>query len=353
MIMPHTNPFFSSTTGYSGEQGLINDLVIEQIQMFGLDIMYMPRKNINLDKILHESSKSAFETALPIPMYIKSFDGYDQGMELLTKFGVRSSDTITLQMSRSQFTASYTPFIERIYREQNGGAAPDPLEGQTAVRPKEGDLIYFPFDDSIFEIKYVDFEKPFFQLGRGYVFEIQCERFEYSGETFDTGYDEIDDTRTEVPYFKVDFTLASGGNGTFNQREKVTIYNLANVENPTLESAVEEFRFYQDAGFLGAVPLVTGTVMNWDLPSLSLKVGDITDMDPQQEDRDDTSPTEYDLVINKFSKVLIVGETSGAEWLSTAAADARLAFTDNTELQKEFDQIKIVDPADDNPFGFN
>lgn len=67
--MPHTNPFFSSSTGYSGEQELINDLVIEQIGMFGLDILYMPRKNINLDKILHESSKSAFELALPIPMY--------------------------------------------------------------------------------------------------------------------------------------------------------------------------------------------------------------------------------------------------------------------------------------------
>lgn len=351
--MPHTSPFFSSTTGYSGEQELINDLVIEQIAIFGMDILYMPRKNINLDKILHESSKSAFETALPIPMYVKSFDGYDQSMELLTKFGVRSSDTITLQMSRSQFITSYSPFIEQLYREQNGGADLDHLEGQTDARPKEGDLIYFPFDDSIFEIKYVEFEQPFFQLGRGYVFEINCERFEYSGETFSTGYEDIDDTRADMDYFKVDFTLAAGGVNTFELREKVTIYDVSHLETPTTDipDPIEDFRIYKDAGYLGPIPTVTGTVMNWDQPNLQLKVGDISNMDPEQEDRSD-SDTEYDVIINKMANVLIVGETSGASWLTTAADDARVAFTDNTELQKEFDQIKIVDPADDNPFGF-
>ena len=91
--------------------------------------------------------------------------------------------------------------------------------------------------------------------------------------------------------------------------------------------------------------------MNWDQPNLQLKVGDISNMDPEQEDRSD-SDTEYDVIINKMANVLIVGEASGAAWLTTAADDARVAFTDNTELQKEFDQIKIVDPADDNPFGF-
>jgi hypothetical protein len=353
-MAPYTSPFFSATTGYSGEQELINDLVIEQIAIYGMDILYMPRKNINLDKILHESSKSAFELALPIPMYVKSFDGYDQSMELLTKFGVRSSDTITLQMSRSQFTASYSPFIEQLYREQNGGADLDHLEGQTDARPKEGDLIYFPFDDSIFEIKYVEFEQPFFTLGRGYIFEIQCERFEYSGETFDTGYDDIDDTREEVDYPKIEFTLASGGDGTFTLREKVTIYDVSDVESPTTEipDPIDPFRFYNDLGYLEGVDTVSGTVLNWDLPNLKLKVGDISNMDPEQEDRTD-SATEYDVIVNKLANVLIVGEDSGASWLTTAADDARVAFTDNTELQKEFDQIKIVDPADDNPFGFN
>ena len=348
-MSPHTSPFFSSTTGFSGEQELINDLVIEQISLFGIDILYMPRKNINLDKILHESSKSAFDAALPIPMYIKSFDGYDQGMELLTKFGVRSSDTITLQMSRSQFNASYSPFIDELYRQQNGGAAPNHLEGQSAARPKEGDLIYFPFDDSIFEIKYVDFEQPFFMLGKGYVYEIQCERFEYSGETFDTGYDDIDDTRSEVDYFKIEFTLETGGVGTFNVREAVTIYDVSDIDIPdtNVPDPIDLFRLYNESGYLEGVSVVNGTVLNWDLPNLKLKVGDITDMDPDQED------ASYDVTVNKFANVLIVGQDSGSSWLTTAADDADVAFTDNRELQSEFDLIKIVDPSDDNPFGFN
>ena len=348
ITMAYTSPFFSATTGYSGEQELINDLVIEQIAIYGMDILYMPRKNINLDKILHESSKSAFEAALPIPMYIRSFDGYDQSMELLTKFGVRSSDSITLQMSRSQFTASYSPFIRELYEAQNGGAPMDSQEGQTDARPKEGDLIYFPFDDSIFEIKYVEFEQPFFTLGRGYIFEIQCERFEYSGETFDTGYEDIDDTREEVDYYKIEFTLQSGGTGTFDIREKVTIYDVSDIETPTTDvpDPIDPFRLYNDLGYLEGVDTVGGTVLNWDLPNLKLKVGDITNMDPEQEDVD------YDVTRNKFANVLIVGATSGASWLTTAADDASVAFTDNTELQTEFDAIKIVDPTDKNPFGF-
>jgi len=82
--MPHTSPFFSNTTGYSGENTLIDDLVREQIKIYGVDLIFMPRKLVNLDQILHESSKSAFEFGLPIPTYIKTFDGFDNGNELLT-----------------------------------------------------------------------------------------------------------------------------------------------------------------------------------------------------------------------------------------------------------------------------
>ena len=80
--MPYTSPFFSNVTGYSAEQGLVDDLVREQIKIYGMDVMYMPRRNLNLDKLLHESSKSAFELAMPMPMYLKSFSGYQNGMEL-------------------------------------------------------------------------------------------------------------------------------------------------------------------------------------------------------------------------------------------------------------------------------
>ena len=161
--MPHTNSFFSNTTGYSTEVSLLDDLCREQIKIFGVDVLYMPRRMLNLDKLLHESSKNAFELALPLPAYVKSFDGYDNGLEALTKFGVRSSDELVLQISRSEFSAYYSPFIKSYYNSIAGRdetALLERLDGETS-RPKEGDLIYFPFDDSIFEIKYVQFDVPF------------------------------------------------------------------------------------------------------------------------------------------------------------------------------------------------
>ena len=231
-MAPYTSPFFSSTTGYSGEVGLLDDLVREQIKLFGIDIVYMPRKMLTLDKLLHESTKNAFQLGLPIPAYLKTTDGYDNGLEVLSKFGVRSSDEITLQMSRSEFVTHYTPFLKSYYNANAGRPETselDRLEGETAYRPKEGDLIYFPFDDGIFEIKYVMFDQPFFQLGRGYVFEIQCERFEYSGENFETGYDQIDDVTVEPDFYRMEFDLIKDtehNTSTFIKKERVFLYNL-------------------------------------------------------------------------------------------------------------------------------
>ena len=350
--MPYTNPFFNSTTGYSGEVSLLDDLVMEQIGMYGIDLLFMPRKLVNLDKIFHESPKSAFEMALPIPMYVKSFDGYDNGMELLTKFGVRNSDEITLQMSRTQFETYYAPFIKSYYQAINNGTVQSELkhlEGQTAHRPKEGDLVYFPFDDGIFEVKYVQFDVPFFQLGKGYIYELQCEKFEYSGEDFSTGYLGIDDTQDEVDYYRTEFTLLAGGTGSFENQEQVIIYDVSGIENPDLNvpNPVNPFTLYNAAGYLDDVTTVTANVTVFNKPELSLAVANLSDLDPTQ-----TSDVDGDVDINKFDQVLIVGQTSGAAWLTAAAATDIKPFDDEVEIQKEFDDIKIIDDADTNPFGF-
>ena len=373
--MPHTNPFFNSTyPGQSSEQSLIDDLVIEQIGIYGLDVMYMPRRHLNLDKLLHESSKNAFEMAMPMPMYLKSFSGYDNSMELLTKFGVRSSDEITLVMSRSQFTAYYGPYLKSYYNGLNGNPPTDrlnPLDGEIATRPKEGDLIYFPFDDGIFEIKYVMFDSPFFQLGRGYVFELQCEKFEYSGETFNTGYDEIDELQVRPDYYRMEFqTQPENSVGTFTFNEEVILYNMSEDEElmsiayKTLQTETPEdlqteeelsmisdtvrkiFRLYKDPGFIERVPEVHGRVLDWNKPEGKLIVGDLTNLDPDKEDEN------KDITENKFDVVLIVGQESGAQYVSIKAEMMEAPFSDNEIIQKEFDAIKIIDVADDNPFGF-
>jgi len=361
--MPHTSPFFNSTyPGQSSEQQLVDDLVIEQISIYGLDAMYLPRRHLNLDKLLHESTKNAFELALPIPMYLKSFSGYDNSMELLTKFGVRSSDEITLVMSRSQFISYYAPYLKSYYNGLNGNPPTDrldPLDGEIATRPKEGDLIYFPFDDGIFEIKYVMFDSPFFQLGRGYVFELQCEKFEYSGETFVTGLDDIDEQQARPDYYRMEFSIMGDGVGTFEPLEEVDIYDIASEQNLANELrdplATEEridivvqdiFKLYNDSGYISRFDKITGRVLDWNDPEGKLIVNDLSNLDPDQEDGD------KDITVNKFDVVMVVGRVSGAQYVTVKADMMDMPFSDNKIIQNEFDEIKIVDVADDNPFGF-
>ena len=345
--MPTTNPFFSSQSGYSGEQRLIDSLVIEQIAMFGLDLMYMPRENINLDSLLHEATKDVFKMALSIPMYVKSFDGYDNSIEMLSKFGVRSSDELTLIMSRSQWTTYYGPYVKSLYNAQQGRdslAQNNPLKGETARRPKEGDLIYFPFDDGIFEVKYVQFDQPFFQLGKGYIFEMQCEKFEYSGEDFQTGIPQIDEVaaRSEFPTFQ--FTFAEGGTGTFTFQEPVKIYDVSGVDYTEIE---EFYQLNDDSGLINRVPMVEATVATWDLPSRKLGVDNLSDLAPLQMNRE-TGDTN----INKFDTSLVIGQKSGATWVSINADQAPKAFDDADQIQEEFNRIKIYDPVDTSDFGF-
>jgi len=396
-MSPTTNAYFNSTyPGQTSEQSLVDDLTREQIKIFGLDVIYMPRRHLNLDKLLHESSKAAFEVGMSIPMYLKTVDGYDNGMEVLTKFGVRSSDEITMVMSRSEFTTYYSPYLKEYYNsinEEPPGSALNPLIGEIDTRPKEGDLVYFPFDGGIFEIKYVMFDQPFFQLGRGYVFEIQCEKFEYSGESFSTGYDSVDEAHRVANYYRMEFNVMPGDR-TFEKGESVIIYDITGADpkniitgngkrvlneeedwllatpfygDTYLELATEGdealitndrafflgtdnttvFRLYKDPGFVRKVMTTKAVVMDWDKPAGKLALGDMDEVDPQQQDGDTG-----DLTINKHDTVLIYGLKSGARYVSTKVHARPIAFDDTEIIQEEFDAIKILDMGDENPFGF-
>ncbi len=365
--MPGTNSYFTATSGYSGEQSLIDSLVIEQIAMFGLDLLYMPRENINLDQLLHESTVDAFKFALSIPMYLKSFDGYDNSLEMLTKFGVRSSDEITLVMSKSQWTTYYAPYVKSFYNDGTT-AFNNPLEGEISIRPKEGDLIFFPYDGGIFEIKYVQFDQPFYQIGKGYVYELQCEKFEYSGENFSTGVEEIDTVQVTARFPNLEFSLLEGGEFNFEFQETVRIFDLTNtyrgkieLEGGTLaitetgevdilleESGdVVDFRLYNDAGLLSSVPYVEAKVAQWNAVKRKLSVDDVTNLNP---DRIDLETGNVD--VNAFDVALIVGQTSGAKWTSFSSGQKPKPFDDAQVIQDEFNKIKVYDPVDSNPFNF-
>ena len=365
--MPGTNSFFTATSGYQGEQSLIDSLVIEQIAIYGLDLLYMPRENINLDQLLHESTADAFKLALSIPMYLKSFDGYDNSMEMLTKFGVRSSDELTLVMSKSQWLTYYAPYVKSFYNDGTTGRN-NPLEGEISVRPKEGDLIFFPYDGGIFEIKYVQFDQPFYQIGKGYVYEMQCEKFEYSGENFSTGIDEIDTVPVISEFPTLEFTMLEGGEIPFQFQETVRIFDLTNTNygkvelergtliitetgevNILLEDSgdVVDFRLYDDAGLLRKVPYVEAKVSQWNAVTRKLSVNDVSDLDPDRINLE-TGNVE----VNDFDITLVVGQTSGAKWTSFASGQRPKGFDDAQVIQDEFNKIKVYDPIDSNPFGF-
>lgn len=367
-MSPHTNTFFSTTTGYSAEQELVDDLVREQIKMYGVDFLYLPRYMLNLDRLLHESTKSAFELALPMPLYIKSFDGYDNSMEMLTKFGVRASDELTLVMSRSEWSAYYAPFVKAFYNDKDENPPEEelnPLTGQTARRPKEGDLLFNPFDGSIFEIKYVQFDQPFFQLGKGYIYELQCEKFEFSGEDFDTGIEGVDKVEARRAYYRLQLDLKPGGTGSFKFNEPVKIYNISSLTPPPEEYTIKPFEFYNDAGLLEEVDVVDAEVMEFDLPRRHLILGNLSNLNPNLQmtlvnnpillgDEEGTEYPDdyYEAIFNEFDFVLVKGQTSGAEWISIGSKTAPAPFDDSAEIQEEFDQIKILDLSDQNPFGF-
>jgi hypothetical protein len=149
--------------------------------MYGVEIHYIPRKYITEKSVLREVIESEFRNAYPIEAYVENFDGYGDNTSILTKFGIEATNEITLTISKERYETYISPLIANIPNIE------------LFDRPKEGDLIYFPLGDRLFEIKYVEHEKPFYQLQKNYVYVLKCELFRYEDEILDTSIGEIDD----------------------------------------------------------------------------------------------------------------------------------------------------------------
>jgi hypothetical protein len=173
------NPFFLQ--GSKSEQGLIQDLINEQLRMYGVEVHYLPRKYITEKTVMREVIESSFDRSYPIEAYVENFDGYGDNTTILSKFGIQALNELTIVISRERFEEYITPLIK------------DQANIKLSTRPKEGDLIYFPLGDRLFEIKFVEHEQPFYQLQTNYVYTLKCELFRYEDEVIDTGVDFIDD----------------------------------------------------------------------------------------------------------------------------------------------------------------
>ena len=172
------NPFF--TQGTSSEQNLVQDLINEQLRTYGVEIFYIPRKFMTEKSVIREVVQSKFDMALPLEAYIDNYDQYSGAGNLLSKFGIESRDEVRLVISRERYENYISPLIE------------DQANIKLSTRPKSGDLIWFPLDDRIYEIKDIEYAKPYYQLQDLYTYELTCELFRYEDEVLATGIDEID-----------------------------------------------------------------------------------------------------------------------------------------------------------------
>ena len=174
--------------GSNSEQRLVQDLINEQLKIYGQDVLYLPRKIINKDSILNETIASEFDDSFRIEAYLSNYEGFQGGGDILSKFGVQSTDQVTFIISKERYEDFISPF----------------LAGENVSltsRPQEGDLIYFPLDNTLFEIKYVEAKKPFYQLNKLYVYQLSCEVFDAAlDENIDTGIEAVDQAASDFIY---------------------------------------------------------------------------------------------------------------------------------------------------------
>jgi len=184
------NPFFLQ--GSQSEQRLVQDLINEQLKMYGVDVIYLPRRIVKKDNLFTELESSTFSDNFSIEAYVNTYEGYGGAGDIMTKFGMSLKDELIITISKERFEDFISPFLEGL---------PD-NEVEVTSRPREGDLIYFPLGKRIFEIKFVEHEKPFYQLGKNYVYELKCELFELEDEM--GGWDQVSTTTEEIDSVLVD-----------------------------------------------------------------------------------------------------------------------------------------------------
>ena len=181
------SPYFLQ--GSSSEQRLVQDLINEQLKIYGQDIVYLPRKIINKKTIIKEVVASTFDDAYRMEAYLLNYQGFEGNGDILQKFGVQTTDAVTFVVSKERYEDFISPFLN----------SDNNIE--LATRPEEGDLIYFPLDNTMFEIKYVEGKKPFYQLNNLYVYTLSCEVMDYAlDENIDTGLQEVDEAAVEFGF---------------------------------------------------------------------------------------------------------------------------------------------------------
>jgi hypothetical protein len=286
--------YFTQYGGTSNEQDLIQDLVDEQIKLFGQDVYYVP-KTMLIDKSLNDVVLQKFEDNVLIEMMLINVEGFGGSSAVaMSKFGLKLSDEITYAVSKRRWIDYVETQIDTVVPN----------------RPNEGDLLYIPMTKNLYEIKFVEREVPFYQLGKNYIFSLTCELLENADNYFNTGNSDIDDLTQESHVFPVQ--LKSGGTGVYIDGEIVT--QTYTVDGDPVE--------------------VTATVADWDGTARKLRLTYINGI--LRED------------------LPLVGEDSGASWEvdTFSTINFQIDNYDNAEnLYYEEQGDLILDFSESNPFG--
>jgi len=195
------NIYFSDKV--RSEQKLYENIIIESLKMFGQDVYYLPRTIVNENRVFGEDVPSKFSNSYKIEMYIENTEGFEGEGDLFSKFGVEIRDEATFIVARKRWNTTV-------------GRVDNQIEG---ARPREGDLIFLPLSNSLFEVMHVEHEQPFYQLSNLPTFKMRCQLFEYSDEDFDTDLVSIDGIEQNNAY-EFDIVL-SGISGNFEIGERV------------------------------------------------------------------------------------------------------------------------------------
>ena len=246
------NPFFLQ--GTASEQRLVQNLINEHLQFHGVEVTYIPRKYVNKKTVLEEVQTSKFDDNYSIEAYVNNFDGYSGAGDVLTKFGVSVRDELILTISKERFEEFIAPFM--------AGLDDGTGEGEIilSTRPREGDLVYFPLGERLFEVKFVEHEDPFYQLGKNYTYQLKCELFEYEDELIDTSISEIDTQVQDEGYIT---TLNLVGTG-----RTATAVAFIEGSTPGVAGFIDKIYLNNDGSGFTSAPTISFT------PSPTGQIGD-------------------------------------------------------------------------------
>ena len=278
-----TNPYFNKNYSSQSEQDLYDDLMEESIKIHGIDVSYLPRDIQKIDSLFKDVEVSRFNTTHDIEMFIDSVEQFGGEGDFLSKFGVEIRDTLELTVMVNRF------------------------ETLNIGRPKEGDLIFFPFNKQLFEVMFVEDEQIFYTLGKKFVYRLKLELFEYSNQMINTGIEDIDNIQYKNAY-SIELTTT---NGTGDYIVGENVFQGADLSSATAK----------------------GRVASWENNTLEL----------------------IDVVGKFVEGVNVVGD-AGASYeidLPDNYEDVELdipndPLSDNIDYEKEAD--KVIDFSENNPF---